>query len=96
MKVTIRSGTLGRNHPDPYGFTVVTITDGVKVAELYTDGLGANRAKFYHDGALMREESWVDGPNAATIRLRADMRAQRFIGMSFSTAEDQAYNTEPA
>lgn len=93
LKVKISTGSIGPAH-DPYGFTRVTLRTGTRCATLYTDGLGRNRATFTDDDQVLREEEWFDGPQAATQRLKVDLRCKRFVGVSFSTAEDEHYRTE--
>ena len=91
MNISIRTGTIGPAH-DPYGTEEIRITDGDRTAKMYTDGLGANRFELLEGKFPMRSESWFDGDRqAATWRLRADLLAKRFVGISFSAAEELYY-----
>lgn len=93
MNIDVKHGTIGPRH-DPYGTTEICIAEGVRRATLYTDGLGANRFELFEDGFPVRSEEWHDGPQAATLRLKADIRCKQFVGISFSTAEELFYGEE--
>jgi len=95
VNIDIKTGTIGPAH-GPYDTTTITIANGDRRAKLYTDGLGANRFELIEGGFLVRSEEWHDGPQAATLRLKADIRCRQFVGISFSTAEELFYGEEHA
>lgn len=95
MNIDIKTGTIGPRH-DPYGTTEVRIANGIRRATFYSDGLGQYRFNLFEDGFPVRSEEWVDGPQAATLRLKADIRCKQFVGVSFSTAEELFYGEELA
>jgi hypothetical protein len=95
MNIDIQTGTIGPAH-DPYGTTTIRIADGDRRAKLYTDGLGFSRFKLLKGDSTVWSGEWHDGPQAATLRLKADMLCEWFVGISFSAAEELFYGEEHA
>jgi hypothetical protein len=93
MNIDIKTGVIGPKH-DPYGTATIRIATDGRCAKLYTDGLGLNRFELTESGFPTRLEEWRDGPQAATLRLKADIRCKKFVGISFSAAEELFYGEE--
>lgn len=90
LVINVRNGQIGPQH-DPYGTQTILVKDGPRTAELYSDGLGANRLTLTTAGAVMREETWTQrgGIKSRTRWLKAQILFRHHVGISADDALDE-------
>jgi len=106
LTVEVHMGTIGPRH-DPYATTTVTLAlpDGTRVEE-YTDGLGTNRWRFFHDyqSAPVREEEWFspwsqaepkEVQRAKAMDTKMNLLTKRLMGVGMEEAEEAFLDLVP-